>query len=144
MKLNGLHHLNIRCSAADLVTIENFYTEVVGLHRGYRPDFRNEGIWLYDGDDPLVHVSVRCEEGFLGGDRHNSAVDHIAFRSSGADGFVAHLNRLGLQYQQQNVPEAGYQVFLRDPVGTLLEFNFPNEEAPASVSLGTLAPRQAV
>ena len=50
MKLNGLHRLNIRCSAADLVSIENFYTEVVGL-----------------------------------------------------------------QYQQQNVSEAGYQAFLRDP-----------------------------
>lgn len=144
MKLDGLHHLNIRCAAADLAPIEKFYSEVVGLRKGYRPDFRNRGIWLYNGDHPLVHVTVRCEAGFLGGDQHNSAVDHIAFRSSGAAGFVAHLERLGLAYQQQNVPQAGYQIFLRDPVGTLLEFNFANEEAPSSVASGTLALRDGV
>lgn len=143
MKLNGLHHLNIRCTAADLAPIEQFYTDVIGLRKGYRPDFKNEGSWLYDGDHPLVHVTVRCQQGFLGGDKHNSAVDHIAFRSSGAAGFIEHLDRLGLAYQQQNVPEAGYQIFLRDPVGTLLEFNFANEEAPSSVALGTLAHRTA-
>ena len=138
-----MHHLNIRCSASDLARIENFYTEVVGLRRGYRPDFKNLGIWLYDGDHPLVHVSVRCPEGFLGGDNHNGSVDHIAFRAADAANFIAHLERLGLPFQQQNVPEAGYQIFLRDPVGTLLEFNFPNAEAPGAVALGTLAARDA-
>jgi hypothetical protein len=29
------------------------------------------------------------------------------------------------------VAGAGYQMFIRDPVGTVLEFNFPNGEAPA-------------
>jgi len=144
VKLNGLHHLNIRCSASDLAPIESFYTEVVGLQRGYRPDFKNKGIWLYDGGHPLVHVSMRCPEGFLAGDKHNGSVDHIAFRAAGAGDLIARLERLGLSYQQQNVPEAGYQVFLRDPVGTLLEFNFPNEEAPGSVASGTLADRSAV
>ena len=144
MKLDGLHHVNIRCTMGDLAAIEKFYSEVVGLRKGYRPDFKNQGIWLYDGDHPLVHVTVRCEEGFLAGDQHNSAVDHIAFRSSGAAGFIAHLECLGLPYQQQNVPEAGYQIFLRDPMGTLLEFNFANEEAPSSVAPGTLARRTGV
>lgn len=144
MKLNGLHHFNIRCSASDLAPIESFYTDVVGLHRGYRPDFKNKGIWLYNGGHPLVHVSMRCQEGFLAGDKHNGSVDHIAFRAADAADFIARLERLGLSYQQQNVPEAGYQIFLRDPVGTLLEFNFPNEEAPGSVASGTLAARNAV
>lgn len=144
MKLNGLHHLNIRCSASDLAPIEGFYTDVVGLQRGYRPDFKNEGIWLYDGGHPLVHVSMRCPEGFLAGDKHNGSVDHIAFRAADASSFIAHLEQLGVPFQQQNVPEAGYQIFLRDPVGTLLEFNFPNEEAPATVALGALAARDAV
>lgn len=144
MQLSGIHHLNVRCTEADLGPIEKFYTEVVGLRKGYRPDFKNVGIWLYDGDHPLVHVTVRCKEGDLGGDRHNSAVDHIAFRSYGASDFRAHLDGLGMQYEQQNVPQAGYQIFLRDPMGTLLEFNFPNEEAPEGVASGTLAPRTGV
>ncbi len=144
MKLNGLHHLNIRCSASDLARIEVFYAEVIGLRRGYRPDFKNQGIWLYDGSHPLVHVSVRCQEGFLGGEKHNGSVDHIAFRAEDASSFIAHLERLGMPFQQQNVPEAGYQIFLRDPVGTLLEFNFSNQEAPAAVASGALAARDAV
>lgn len=141
MKLGGLHHLNIRCTLGDLPAIERFYTEVVGLEKGYRPDFRNTGIWLYDGDHPVVHVTARCAEGFLGGEKHNSSVDHVAFRSYGATEFRAHLDRLGIAYEQQNVPEAGYQIFMRDPLGTMLEFNFPNEEAPGTVASGTLAPR---
>jgi catechol 2,3-dioxygenase-like lactoylglutathione lyase family enzyme len=144
MNLAGIHHLNLRCTDADLGPVEKFYTEVVGLRKGYRPDFKNVGIWLYDGDHPLVHVTARCKEGFLGGEKHNSAVDHVAFRARGATEFRARLDRLGLAYEQQNVPEAGYQIFLRDPLGTLLEFNFPNEEAPLEVESGTLAPRTRV
>jgi catechol 2,3-dioxygenase-like lactoylglutathione lyase family enzyme len=144
MKLAGIHHLNIRCTEADLGPIEEFYTRVVGLRKGYRPDFKNTGIWLYDGDHPLVHVTVRCKDGDLGGAAHNSAVDHIAFRSTGAADFQAYLDGLGVKYEQQNVPQAGYQIFLRDPMGTMLEFNFPNEEAPVAVASGTLAPRTKV
>lgn len=144
MKLGGLHHLNIRCAQADLPAIENFYTEVIGLTKGYRPDFKNNGIWLYDGDHPIVHVTVRCPEGFLAGTKHNSSVDHVAFRSYGAGDFCARLDKLGISYERQNVPEAGYQVFLHDPLGTVLEFNFPNSEAPDAVASGTLAPRTKV
>ena len=49
---------------------------------------------------------------------------------------------MNINYEQQNVPDAGYQIFMRDPVGTLLEFNFPNSEAPDAMASGTLAPRQ--
>jgi len=144
MKLGGIHHLNIRCTAADLGPIEKFYTEVVGLRKGYRPDFKNTGLWLYDGGHPVVHVTARCAEGFLGGEKHNGSVDHVAFRACGAAEFRAHLDALGVVYEQQNVPEAGYQVFMRDPLGTMLEFNFPNEEAPDAIAPGTLAARTSV
>ena len=40
------------------------------------------------------------------------------------------------------MPNAGYQIFLRDPVGNKLEFNFPNQEAPQTLAAGTLAPMQ--
>ena len=144
MKLGGLHHLNIRCTVADLPAIEKFYTEVLGLAKGYRPDFKNVGIWLYAGDHPIVHVTARLGEGILGGENHNGSVDHVAFRATGAAEFCARLDALGVAYERQNVPEAGYQVFVRDPIGTTLEFNFPNTEAPDAVAKGTLAPRTVV
>ena len=143
MKLEGILHLNIRCSKADLPRIEKFYGEVVGLTKGYRPDFKNEGLWLYAGDEPLLHVGARVADGFLSED-HNGSVDHIAFRMKGATDFRTHVRKLGVKFEEQNVPEAGYQIFLRDPIGTVLEFNFPNEEAPEDIAKGTMAPRTAV
>lgn len=140
MKLGGLHHLNIRCSQSDLPAIEKFYGEVLGLKTGYRPNFNNAGIWLYDGDHPIVHVSARCPEGFLS-EKHTSSIDHIAFRANGAREFRERVRSLGVVFEEQNVPNAGYQIFLKDPVGSLLEFNFPNEEAPSDVNSGTFAPR---
>ncbi len=141
MKIDRIHHLNIRCAPGDLVAIEKFYSEVIGLHKGPRPNFPNPGIWLYLDDHPLVHVSARCVEGFLQ-EKHHGSVDHIAFQTHGAREFQAKLDSMKIAYEQQNVVDAGYQIFMRDPIGTLLEFNFPNSEAPDAVASGTLAPRQ--
>lgn len=141
MKIDRIHHLNIRCTPGDLGRIEKFYGEVIGLKKGPRPNFPNPGIWLYLGDHPIVHVSARCAEGFLQ-EKHHSSIDHVAFQVHGAAEFRARLDGMKIAYEQQNVADAGYQIFLRDPIGTLLEFNFPNSEAPAAVASGTLAPRQ--
>lgn len=141
MKLNGVHHLNIRCAVSDLPAIEKFYGELMGLTKGYRPNFPGPGIWLWHDNHPLIHVSARCAEGFLQ-DEHCSSVDHIAFGMTGAAEFRAHVQKLGITHDAQNVPNAGFQIFLKDPLGTLLEFNFPNEEAPQDIAVGTLSARQ--
>ena len=140
MKFGGFLHLNIRCSASDMPAVEQFYDEVLGLKKGYRPDFRFGGMWLYDGDDPIIHVSARFAEGSIAkSDRHSGSVDHIAFRAAGAADFRKHLKKLGIAFQEQNIPNAGYQVFLHDPVGTKLEFNFLDEVVPDAVPSGTTA-----
>ena len=141
MKVKGLHHLNIRCAVSDLPAIEKFYSEVMGLRKGDRPNFPNPGIWLWLDNHPLVHVSARCPEGFLQAE-HHSSVDHIAFDVTGAAEFRARVEKLGIKMEVQNVPGAGFQIFLRDPLGTVLEFNFPNEEAPQDITSGTLSARQ--
>jgi hypothetical protein len=142
MKIDRIHHYNIRCTESDLAPLEKFYGEVAGLKSGPRPAFNNKGVWLYLGDHPILHVSARCPPGFLQ-EQHHGSVDHIAFQAHGAAEFRARLDRLHIPYEQQNVADAGYQIFIKDPVGTTLEFNFPNSEAPQSVATGTLAPRQA-
>jgi hypothetical protein len=43
--------------------------------------------------------------------------------------FRARLQQLGIAFDEQNVAGAGHQIFVRDPVGTLLEFNFAENEA---------------
>ena len=125
MKFEGFLHLNIRCSPEDIPAIERFYGDVLGLKTGYRPDFKFGGIWLYDGDNPLIHVSARFPQGLIVKDKHNGSVDHIAFKASGAVEFRKHLKKLGIDFEEQNIENAGYQVFLYDPVGTKLEFKLP-------------------
>ena len=139
MKFEGFLHLNIRCSESDLPAIEKFYGEVLGLRKGYRPDFMFNGIWLYDGDDPIVHVGARFPKGSFVKDRHNGSMDHIAWRASGAVDFRKKLKKLRIEFEEQNIENAGYQVFLYDPVGTKLEFNFLNEQVADAVPLGTTA-----
>ena len=140
MQFQGFLHFNIRCSVSDLPAIEKFYGEVIGLKKGARPNFNSPGVWLYDGDDPILHVSARFAEGaVVKNEKHNGSVDHIAFRTSGAADFRRNLKRLGVEFQEQNIPDAGYQVFLNDPVGTKLEFNFMDEEVPDAVPSGTTA-----
>ena len=141
MKVTGIQHINIRCAESDLPAIEKFYGEVIGLRKGDRPNFPNPGFWLWDDNYPLVHVSARCAEGFLQ-DKHHGSVDHVAFGMSGAAEFRERVQKLGIAFDAQNVPGAGFQIFLKDPIGTVLEFNFPNEEAPSDVAAGTMARRQ--
>jgi len=143
MKFRGFLHVNIRCAKSDLPAIEKFYGEVLGLKKGDRPAFLTDGMWLYDGEDPIIHVSARFAEGSLArNDKHTGSVDHIAFKASGAAEFRRLLKRLGIAFEEQNIPDAGYQVFLHDPVGTKLEFNFLNEVVPDAVASGTTAPMQ--
>jgi catechol 2,3-dioxygenase-like lactoylglutathione lyase family enzyme len=139
MKIEGFLHFNIRCSEEDLPAIERFYGDVMGLKKGFRPNFVGPGIWLYDGDEPILHVGARFPKGSLVRDTHNGSMDHIAFRTSGAVEFRKHLKRLGVEFEEQNIENAGYQVFLYDPVGTKLEFNFLKEYVEDAVPLGTTA-----
>jgi extradiol dioxygenase family protein len=140
MKFGGFLHLNIRCSQKDLPAIEKFYGDVLGLKKGFRPNFKFDGLWLYDGEDPIIHVSGRFSDSALArNEKHSGSVDHIAFKASGAVDFRKHLKQLGVQFEEQNIPKAGYQVFLNDPVGTKLEFNFLNEDVPDAVASGTTA-----
>jgi catechol 2,3-dioxygenase-like lactoylglutathione lyase family enzyme len=141
MQFKGFQHINIRCAPQDLPAIEKFYGEVLGLKSGFRPGFSFPGCWLYDGDDPIVHVGARFPQGSFVKEKHSGSVDHIAWKASGAADFRRHLKRLGIAFQEQNVANAGYQVFIHDPVGTKLEFNFMNEFVEDAVPLGTELPR---
>ena len=139
MKIEGFLHFNIRCSEADLPAIEKFYGDVMGLKSGPRPNFMAPGMWLYDGSEPILHVGARFKQGSFVKDTHNGTFDHIAFRTSGAVEFRRKLKGLGVEFEEQNIKDAGYQVFLYDPVGTKLEFNFVKEFVPDAVPLGTTA-----
>lgn len=131
MQIHRIQHINIRCSDGDLPTLERFYSDVVGLKRGNRPGLRNAGIWMYLGDQPVIHISVRCEPGYIQPE-HRGSIDHVAFDCSDAKSLQARLQNMNIAFETSNVAGAGFQIFVRDPLGTVLEFNFPNAEAPSA------------
>ena len=139
MPLRGVHHVNIGCRPKDLRAIENFYGRILGLTVGYRPEFPNQGLWLYLGGHPLIHVVVRFADDWPGSDEKNSSLDHVAFDVTGVEEYRRRLLEFGAHFDEQNVPDAGFQMFVRDPVGNKIELNFPNSEAPQSVASGTLS-----
>ncbi len=132
MKINTLHHFTIRAHPDKLPVLEKFYRDVTGFAPGPRPPFTFPGLWLYHNNHPVLHIArPRDDEPapVIGA----GVIDHVAFGVDGAAEFRANLVKLGVEFDEQNVATAGYQIFLRDPIGTKLEFNFPNQQAPASV-----------
>lgn len=122
MAVSGLHHVNIRTT--DLDETRKFYEDIVGLHVGTRPDFAGDGIWLYAGAHPWVHVSVADaadndrgrEEGF----------GHIAFAASGMKELTDKLEANGIKYELRASPGRELaQLFFHDPSGVHLEFTCP-------------------
>jgi len=138
MPLAHLEHFLIQ--TADLAATRDWYVRVLGMREGWHPDFKFPVVWLYVGDQPVLHL---CEGGanvpenrkrYLGQQSeatHGSGVvDHVAFRATGLPEMLAHLRREGVSFTQRMVSDQGlYQVFLIDPNGVKIELNFANSEA---------------
>lgn len=123
-----LAHFNV--GTTNLVASVHFYETVVGLTQGHRPDFASTGAWMYSGDEPLVHLVelnrvLQGPDGFLTG-----AIDHVALEATGLSQFKTKLQNLGVAFTEQPIPDdEGWQVFVVDPSGVKLEFNFLGEFA---------------
>jgi catechol 2,3-dioxygenase-like lactoylglutathione lyase family enzyme len=136
MTVESLDHYTI--VAADLDRSVAFYTDVLGLVNGDRPDFDFPGAWIYVGDKPVVHLlgadgaEDMAGKGVTGGGepgpRGTGSIHHVAFRASGIDTYVARLKADNIPMTEQDVP--GWplrQVFLKDPDGVTVELNFWEE-----------------
>lgn len=143
MKLT-LNHFSIRTT--DLDASSRFYSEVLGLAEGPRPNFPFPGRWMYSGSHDnvanavvhLIGMDKNDPDGLKAylGDRDVSsltgsgAVDHIAFFAEGLTAMMAHIERLGVVARHRTVPSIGlHQMFLDDPSGVVIELNYPAAEA---------------
>ncbi len=138
MTLKYLEHFLIQ--TADFHATVEWYERVLGLSRGYTPDFRFPVQWMYLGDRDVLHITqggARVSENRL---RYNGqesqaefgsgVVDHIAFRCKGLPEMLDHLRKSGIAFRERMVNEQGlYQIFLIDPNGVKIELNFANAEA---------------
>lgn len=116
-------HFNISAPKALLEIVKDFYVNLFELEVGFRPDFSNQGYWLYFDNKPIVHLTQdEGREHALG------ALDHIAFSLTGLKAFTLKLDALGVEYHVQEVRQIGiHQVFFHDPSGIKLEVNFHQE-----------------
>jgi catechol 2,3-dioxygenase-like lactoylglutathione lyase family enzyme len=127
MKVAGLNHVNIAAPRAVIERVRAFYIEVLGLVEGERPPLRSPGHWLYAGDAPIVHLSLRDSAAGDGA----GAIDHFALTCQGLVATVERLTRLGVAHRVVEVPgRAQVQLFLRDPAGVNVELNFSGERLP--------------
>lgn len=123
MPITELNHVTVR--AADMEATRDFYSEVLGLVVGPRPDLGFPGYWLYAGTQPVIHL-VPPGNGIGGGASDDTgSFDHVAFLGKDYDGTRRHLDGLGLSYRQNDVPSANLrQLFLVDPNRVMIELNF--------------------
>jgi len=127
---------------ADLAKTRDWYVRTLGMTEGWHPDFKFPVVWLYIGEKDVLHL---CEGGanvsenrkkYLGQQSEavsgSGVVDHIAFRAYGLADTIAHLQSLGVGFNQRMVSDQGlYQLFMFDPNGVKIELNFDNAEATA-------------
>ncbi len=93
-----LDHVNIRSHQLDRMVA--FYTRVLGLKVGPRPEFDFPGVWLYCEDVAAVHLIGVDQEIRTDGLR----IEHFAFRGDDMQEFVARLERENIPYRMARVP----------------------------------------
>lgn len=112
---------------------EAFYRDLLGLKAGYRPPISRPGVWLYAGEQPVLHV--------IDPQRMPSAphgvIDHMAFTATDLSEIIAKLKRRGLTYELRQQGETGvWQLFFHDPNGAKVELDFAADE-PEAAALAT-------
>ena len=90
--LRGMDHFTVITTDNDRT--QAFY-ELLGLRVGPRPpDLGGTGLWLYQGDKPILHVIAKGE---LPSDTAGM-LDHMAFRATGLRNALAMLKEHGAHH----------------------------------------------
>jgi catechol 2,3-dioxygenase-like lactoylglutathione lyase family enzyme len=115
-------HINIRVD--DQEAVRDFLIAVVGLRVGPRPPFNFHGYWLYLREIPVVHLAPREAPGKVGW------VNHIAFSGFDFTAKTAELDRVGIAYTVQTLPDTSIrQIFIDGPEGLRIELQCPPHAA---------------
>src|ERR1700746_3695381 len=159
MDIKRIDHYSIRTT--DVEASRKFYTEVIGLTVGPRPQFKFPGLWLYNGTPPkdlehsdgtygIVHVmgvdpndpkGLIDTVGYVDPESLHAgtgSLDHIALSVTGRESMATRCKKAGLKYFERSVPALClHQMFLKDPNGVMIELNFPASEAPKEKDAAT-------
>ena len=130
MAIGMVDHFNIVISPSQAEETLAFYRDVLGLKEGFRPNFGRPGWWLYTGDHPVLHISLKENIAPTRGD--TGSFDHIALNATGWREMKARLQRLGVPYEEQLVRDnTVLQIFFRDSNGLRIELDYRLNEVDA-------------
>ena len=122
MTIGLVDHFNIVISPSQVDETLQFYREVLGLKDGFRPNFGRPGWWLYAGDHPVLHISLKDMASTRGS---TGSFDHIALNATGWPEMKAKLERLGIPFREQLVDDNKVlQIFFEDTNGLKIELDF--------------------
>lgn len=125
MPVTALHHYTIRCAPEELPGLVDFYTRVMRLEVGARPEIPAPGAWLYADGQPIVHLYAHLATPDAAPQAPTGHVDHISFRSRGLGEMRAHLGAHGVPFSEAPIPGWDiHQLFLHDPRGLKVEMTF--------------------
>ena len=125
MNIVAMNHFNVLTDDVDAT--RKFYVGILGLTEGERPPFKFEGLWLYAGGKPILHVSA----GRLPKERAG-VIDHIAFSTTGLQQTVTRLKEHGIEHSlSRQVGTDIWQIFCHDPMGAKVELDFDPSETAA-------------
>ena len=126
MLIGKLDHVNIR--TGNLAELVDWYTTILGLRVGDRPDFPFPGAWLYAGEQAVVHLVA--VDGYPGaGSESGLKLEHFALSATGKSDFEATLAAHKQVYETVVVQDAGVvQYNIWDPDGNHIHIDFGLDE----------------
>lgn len=126
MQIGKLDHVNVRTNK--LEEMIDWYTRVLGMKQGYRPDFPFPGAWIYTEDTPAVHL-IGVEDDNSVGSESKLKLEHFAFKAKGAASFEAKLNQLEEPFRRSDQAAlALIQYNVWDPDGNHIHIDFDAKE----------------
>ena len=123
MTIAALNHFTVLTD--DVPRTVRFYSDLLGLTEGFRPDLGFPGAWLYIGESSVLHVVGGRSRAEL----KPGVIDHMAFSAQGLAETLARLTAQGVPHTcRQQVGSGVWQVFVHDPNGARVELDFAAEE----------------
>jgi catechol 2,3-dioxygenase-like lactoylglutathione lyase family enzyme len=118
--LLSLGHVTVL--SADFDRTERFYCDLLGLRVGPRPAIRVPGLWLYLGDQAVLHVLPRPTQPLS---LARPTIDHFALNADDRAGFERKLQAAGQPFESRPLADSGiWQIFITDPDGARVELSF--------------------
>ena len=122
MRIEQLSHVNVRTTQLDVMI--DWYTNVLGLKSGARPNFPFPGAWMYAGDNPIVHlVGIKGEPAV--GSEVKLKLEHFSLFATGGAEFEAKLSAEGIKFKRAELPDFNLCLInIWDPDGNHIHVDF--------------------